>query len=210
MNSLLKIGDYVGILDGTEKGFVIKLEKNKAWIETDAGFEITSQINKLVKYKPKKSHMKIVAEKSNASSNHKTEPKEIPSSNKTIIKKVKDKDFQINPRQIGEEKKSNSSKKNNENIWEVDLHIEEITDSYKHLSNGEIVIIQLQHVRSIIEKARKNKINKLIFIHGKGKGTLRLELLNLLRRYTFLEFYDASFKKYGAGATEVKIFVNKV
>ena len=137
MNTPINIGDYVGILDGTEKGFVTKLEKNKAWIETDDGFEITSQINKLVKYPSKKNHLKTAVDTTQQVSNHKTEPKEFPSTNKTIIKKVKDKDFKINLRQIGEETKSNSSKKNQENIWEVDLHIEEITDRYKHLTRSE-------------------------------------------------------------------------
>lgn len=201
----IKLGDYVGILDGIEKGYVIKIEKNKAWIETDDGFEITSHLDKLVKYTTQKESQKqtnkhILPEKKNK--------EEFPSEKKPVIKKVKDKNFKINPLLIGEEKKY-SSKKHKDNIWEVDLHIEEITDHYKHLTNGQIVDIQLMHARSIIEKALKNKILKLIFIHGKGKGTLRQELLNLLAGYTFLEFYDASFKKYGGGATEVRIFLSK-
>ena len=202
----IEIGDYVGILEGTEKGYVIKIEKNKAWIETEDGFEIISSLDKLVKYTTPKKSQKPVTRQTPVGKKSK---EEFPSEKKPTIKKVTDKNFKINPSLIGEEKKK-SSKKHQDNSWEVDLHIEEITDHYKHLTNGQIVDIQLRHARSIIEKARKNKISTLIFIHGKGKGTLRQELLNFLRGYAFLEFYDASFKKYGGGATEVRIFLSKV
>jgi dsDNA-specific endonuclease/ATPase MutS2 len=199
------IGDYVGILEGTEKGKIIRIDKQKAWIETDDGFEITSPLKKLVKYSaPKKKTVgttipKLPKEKSS---------NDFPSEKKPKIKKVKDYNFNVNPSMLGEEKPKYRGK-SNESAWEVDLHIEEIVDQYKHLTNGEIVDIQLRHARTVIEKARKNKIQKVVFIHGKGKGTLRSELLHLLSGYTFLEYYDASFKTYGGGATEVKIFVSK-
>lgn len=203
--SKLEIGDFVGILDGTEKGFIIKVERNKAWIETTDGFEMTSSLDKLVKYPtPKKAKTKIGSTHSNKAQ----QLEEFPLEKKPVIKKVVDRSFKVHPSQIGEEKK-HSSKKQSENTWEVDLHIEELTDDYRHLTNGEIVDIQLKHAKSILEKARKNKINKIVFIHGKGKGTLRQELLHLLNGFTFLEYYDASFKRYGGGATEVRIFTSK-
>ncbi len=207
MAETISIGDFVGILEGTEKGYVIKIEKNKAWIETEDGFEITASLNKLVKYPAKKKKTSSsISSKATISKETKKEP--FPTEKKPVIKKVKDNDFKVSAHLIGEEKKHQSIKRS-ENIWEVDLHIEELTDHYKHLTNGEIVDIQLRHARTIIDKARKNKINKIVFIHGKGKGTLRQELLHLLIGYTFLEYYDASFKRYGGGATEVRIFTSK-
>lgn len=207
----LVIGDYVGILEGTEKGYIIKIEKNKAWIETKDGFEITAPLNKLVKYEIKKKTVREVPAKTNSSKTKTIDiavKEDFPLQKKPIIRKVKDHHFKINPALIGEDKK-HSSKKQEENLWEIDLHVEELTDNYKHLTNGEIVDIQLRHARMSIEKARINKINKIVFIHGKGKGTLRQELLHLLMGYTFLEYYDASFKRYGGGATEVRIFTSK-
>lgn len=204
--SRLEIGDFVGILDGTEKGFIIKIERNKAWIETTDGFEITSGLDKLVKYPaPKKLKKAIVTTHKKQQSSL---SEEFPMEKKPVIKKVIDRSFKVHPSQIGEEKKK-ISKKQSENVWEVDLHIEELTEDYRHLTNGEIVDIQLKHAKSILEKARINKINKIVFIHGKGKGTLRQGLLHLLNGYTFLEYYDASFKRYGGGATEVRIFTSK-
>jgi dsDNA-specific endonuclease/ATPase MutS2 len=207
MVPIISIGDYVGILEGTEKGYVIKIEKGKAWIETKEGFEITSPITKLVKYDRVK-RKTVFAKQDNFKKD--SEPAEtFPTQKKPVIKKVKDSGFKVDPSFIGEEKKP-VSRKHEQSVWEVDLHIEEITDDHTHLSNGEIVDMQMKHARSILEKARKNKINKVVFIHGKGKGTLRQELLNFLSGYTNLEWYDASFKRYGGGATEVRIFTSKV
>ena len=89
---------------------------------------------------------------------------------------------------------------------EIDLHIGQLVDSFIHLSNYEMLQIQLQKVRDEIELAKKERRSRLIFIHGHGTGKLRDELHNLLLHYKGLEFYDASFRKYKLGATEVRLF----
>ena len=48
----------------------------------------------------------------------------------------------------------------------------------------------------------------VVFIHGVGEGVLRQELETLFRRYNNVQFYDADYKTYGLGATEVRIFQN--
>lgn len=208
MGAELKLGDYVGILEGTEKGFIVRIERNKAWIETKDGFEIIAPLNKLVKYKIEKDVRKSLPVFLSKLSPELKDNEEFPEQKKPLIPKVKDDSFKVDPSMIGEERK-NHSKSKEQQILEVDLHIEELTNEYKHLTNREIVDIQIRHAKLIIDKARFNKINKVIFIHGKGKGTLRQELLHLLAGYTFLEYYDASFKKYGGGATEVRIFTSR-
>ena len=47
----------------------------------------------------------------------------------------------------------------------------------------------------------------MVFIHGKGEGVLKLELEFLFKNYN-VKWYEASFKKYGLGATEVYIYQN--
>lgn len=86
---------------------------------------------------------------------------------------------------------------------EVDLHIEAITDKYRHLSNGEILTIQLDLARRRLEDALMNKKRNLVFIHGVGEGVLRQELQRLISDYPGLKHQDASYRKYGFGATEV-------
>lgn len=89
-------------------------------------------------------------------------------------------------------------------LIEVDLHIQHLVDNYKNLSNGEIVEIQMERFHSELNYAIKNKADKIVFIHGVGKGVLKNELRRSLERdYKKLRFQDASFKEYGFGATIV-------
>ena len=54
-----------------------------------------------------------------------------------------------------------------ENGWrEIDLHIEELIDSHKHMSNTEIVNHQIAALRHFVEKARLDGIRRLLVIHG--------------------------------------------
>ncbi|MBR5883634.1 MAG: Smr/MutS family protein, partial [Bacteroidaceae bacterium] len=47
---------------------------------------------------------------------------------------------------------------------------------------------------------------KIVFIHGKGAGVLRKNILQELKyRYKGCTWQDASFREYGFGATMVKI-----
>jgi hypothetical protein len=89
---------------------------------------------------------------------------------------------------------------------EVDLHIEALHDDYAHLSNSEILRIQMNRFRSALEDAISDKLKRIVFIHGVGNGTLKLELRNELKRnYPEFTYQDASFKEYGFGATMVHL-----
>lgn len=86
----------------------------------------------------------------------------------------------------------------------VDLHIEKLTDSWKHLSNGEIVAMQLKEFEKWYELAMAHRQPQLIIIHGIGSGKLRNEIHDLLRTKkevkSFVNQYHPSF---GFGATEI-------
>ncbi len=88
-------------------------------------------------------------------------------------------------------------------LIEVDLHIERILKSYKHMSSGDILDYQLNRAKYLLEKIMRSGDKKgLVFIHGHGDGVLRAELYSLLRRYP-VQFYDGDYAKYAGGATEV-------
>lgn len=89
-------------------------------------------------------------------------------------------------------------------IKEIDLHIGQLVDSYQNLSNFDMLQIQLRTIENEIELARAERRKRLVFIHGKGSGKLKEEMMKLLRRYNGIEIYDASFRKFKGGATEVK------
>lgn len=91
-------------------------------------------------------------------------------------------------------------------IIEVDLHIEQLIDNPAGMSNFEILQLQLNKCREVLEMNKNNKGQKIVFIHGKGEGVLKKEIQKLLEtQYKKFYFQDASFQQYGYGATMVTI-----
>ena len=96
-----------------------------------------------------------------------------------------------------------------ESKWEIDLHIEHLLDTHNGLSNTEILLKQLTHFKSTFSKAKSQRINKLIVIHGVGEGVLKNEIRTFLARQEHIEFFDASYIDYGKGATEIRFYHSK-
>lgn len=125
------------------------------------------------------------------------------------IKKLTKKDFNqvLTEKEKKEQKKTFVSPKEKEKqVMEVDLHIHELLDDFRGLTNGEIIEIQLDTFKSKLEEAKKAGVKKVVFIHGVGNGTLKLELRKALdKQKDKINYQDASFKEYGYGATMVQI-----
>lgn len=102
-------------------------------------------------------------------------------------------------------KKHDKSQKKGE-IIECDLHINELLDTTAGLSNKDMLEVQLDEFRRVMEENKNNKGAKIVFIHGKGEGVLRKALLDeLKRKYPRCEAQDASFREYGFGATLITV-----
>ncbi len=88
----------------------------------------------------------------------------------------------------------------------TDLHITELVDSTRGLSNADMLNLQIDRFREVMDANLKDHGRKLIFIHGKGEGVLRAALLKELgHRYKGCIVQDASFREYGFGASQVTI-----
>jgi hypothetical protein len=86
----------------------------------------------------------------------------------------------------------------------VDLHIEKLTDNWKHLSNAEILDLQLKEFEKWYELALAHHQSQLIVIHGVGSGRLRDEIHDLLRlKRDVKSFINQYHPSYGYGATEI-------
>jgi hypothetical protein len=86
--------------------------------------------------------------------------------------------------------------------FEVDLHIEELIDDASGMDNASMIQYQLRHFNKCLDEAKNRKLWKFIAIHGVGKGVLRNEIRQLIKSEG-LKFQDASYQRYGYGATEV-------
>ncbi|MGM0635093.1 MAG: Smr/MutS family protein [Bacteroidota bacterium] len=183
MQKLFKIGDKIEWIDDLMTGQITAINDDKTLhIETDEGFVVQANPSEVIK---------------------------IPNNDTISV----DFDELEKQRQIDEElmRKKKSVKRPKDRKQpplEVDLHIHELVENTRGLSNFDMLNRQLDTARHKLEFAIKKRIKRVVFIHGVGEGVLKAELETMLRRYDNVDFYAASFKEYGYGATEVYIYEN--
>ncbi|MCI5054732.1 MAG: Smr/MutS family protein [Flavobacteriales bacterium] len=112
---------------------------------------------------------------------------------------IKDVNPVVKAKQIPERKPKRS------HYEEIDLHLHNLVSYESNLSNSEKLFIQLEALRDKLEKCIKNKTKSLIVVHGIGKGVLKAEVRKVLSDY-HLEYFDASYRDYGRGATQVNFY----
>ena len=177
-------GDKVSVLDEAMNGVVLSVQNKEVTIETEDGFVMTFFVNELIK-----------------TNNTSELSDDMKSFNSTQIKKEKE---EPKARSFVKEKKS----KHETPVPEFDLHIEKLVKNFRGMSNYDILTLQSETAKRHVEFAIKNRIPKIVFIHGVGEGILKSELDFLLGRYDNIAFQDANYQKYGLGATEVYIKQN--
>ncbi len=87
----------------------------------------------------------------------------------------------------------------------IDLHMENLLDSHRHMANHEIVLFQLDRCKREIDKHIEKGTSQLVIIHGVGKGRLKEEVRYLLNSYPNIEYMDEHYSDNGIGATKVFI-----
>jgi hypothetical protein len=89
----------------------------------------------------------------------------------------------------------------------VDIHIEKLVHDHTHLSNAEILEIQMKEFEKWYEIAVIQNQAFFIVVHGVGNGVLRNEIHEFLKYKkevkSFINQYHPSF---GFGATEIKFY----
>ena len=180
MSSIFKEGDRVSVIDDTITGVVVEVKDSSITIKTDDGFPMKFKPSELIKFNKEQKKLS----------------KFIDVQLENLIEKEE-------PGTKGHQKKRKKNK--NEQAMEVDLHIHQLIDSDRNMTNYDMLNLQIETAKNRLEFAIKKKIQRVVFIHGVGEGVLKAELENLLARYN-VSVYPASFQKYGFGATEVYIY----
>lgn len=184
MTQKFEIGDKVAVLDDDISGVVIKVKNNEISVETTDNFLMTFFVNELVKINNSNDLGGFFSTQSLGSVlKDKEEPKK---------------------RSFVKEKRS----RKDEFVLEVDLHIEKLVPSKRGMNNYDILTLQMETAKRQLDFAIKNRMPKVVFIHGVGEGVLKAELDFMLGRYDNISFQDANYQKYGLGATEVYIKQN--
>ncbi|MBA2563614.1 MAG: Smr/MutS family protein, partial [Chitinophagaceae bacterium] len=86
----------------------------------------------------------------------------------------------------------------------IDLHIEKLSDNWKHLSNFEILTIQLKTFEKYYYLSVAHHQSNLTVIHGIGSGKLRDEIHEILKyKKEVKSFVNQYHPNFGYGATEI-------
>ncbi len=86
----------------------------------------------------------------------------------------------------------------------VDLHIEKLTDDFRHLSNFEMLTMQLEAFQKWFDLAVAHRQPSLVVIHGVGTGRLRDDIHDLVKsRREVKNFINQYDPRFGYGATEI-------
>jgi hypothetical protein len=88
--------------------------------------------------------------------------------------------------------------------YEIDLHIEILVDNTRGLTNADMLLIQLDTLKKYLHLAIMNRQERMMVIHGLGKGVLRDEVHRILSETPGVSRYVNEWQgQYGFGATEV-------
>ncbi|WP_367754267.1 Smr/MutS family protein [Flavobacterium sp. WC2421] len=177
-------GDKVSVLDEAINGVVVSTKEKEITIETEDGFMMTFFVNELIKVNNSSNLMDSIKR---INVDEIAKEKAIPKA-RSFVKERKD--------------------KNEISAPEFDLHIEKLVPNKRGMSNYDILTLQSETAKRHIEFAIRNRIPKIVFIHGVGEGVLKAELDFLLGRYDNIAFQEGNYQKYGQGATEVFIKQN--
>lgn len=175
---MLKPGDIVRLLDEPGQGTVTKVQGDQIAVEID-GIELTFSANQLVKVE----FDDLV--------DHPTTDKDAQAAEKLQRIVARNKLGQLQPKQ--------------EAVYELDLHIHELLDRFENMSNAQILQYQMECCRRFVKEAMDKRYPKVVLIHGVGQGVLRTEIHRWLDSQSNVDYHDASYRKYGYGATEVFI-----
>lgn len=87
---------------------------------------------------------------------------------------------------------------------EVDLHIHELVDDQRGLPDRTKLAIQMDHFDRMMDIAKREKLRRIVFIHGVGQGVLRHQIRTSLdQHHPDCTYREGDPRKYGSGATEV-------
>jgi hypothetical protein len=188
MTREFKVGDRVRFLNDEGEGIILSFSSpNIALVEDSTGFAYEHEVRELVHVVPLDKELKKYEE---------VNPDLASLLERNIdAEMVKKANADFKAIYKG---KQGSEIKGKGDWMEVDLHAHELLESQRGMTNGDIVVYQLEHFERMLRNAEEKKVKRVIFIHGVGQGVLRQEIRRILNEYyPHCEFMDAPYHIYG-------------
>lgn len=228
MKSKFEPGDKVKFLNQIGGGIVTKVTDDFVFVQDDTGFDIPMQPDELIRMADMQGAGKLfnAAMEDHLKGKGTPLPSAMPMAAKVSVPLTPDEEIKQLKNQIANLKDqvaklkkqlSNLQQQNTHSLTdnillqhqvapgeaEVDLHIDMLTERPADLTPHEAFEMQMHYFRLCMNHAFANKMKKVTFIHGVGKGILKDEINKELKQYDNVHFFDAPMSKYGVGATEV-------
>ncbi|MBL8002329.1 MAG: Smr/MutS family protein [Flavobacteriales bacterium] len=189
-----KCGDRVSFLNEVGGGVVLRaLSHNRALVRTDDGFELEYPMALLVPRIEGPDHQVYGVSDHQAGL--------VAANDRLEEQRRRDRRRPLQARPGGKR-----AERADDSVMEVDLHLHELIDNERGMSDGEKLQYQLSYFERMLATAIRERKRRLIVIHGVGEGVLREEVRKVLQYYDHLRFDDADPRRYGYGATAVELF----
>lgn len=189
-----KAGDRVSFLNEVGGGVVLRpLSHNRALVRTDDGFELEYPMEALVPRLEGPEHTVYGVSDHQAGL--------VAANDRLEEQRRRDRQRPAALRAAGKR-----MERADDSVMEVDLHLHELVDNERGMSDGEKLQYQLSYFERMLATAIRERKRRLIVIHGVGEGVLREEVRKVLQYYEHLRFDDADPRRYGYGATAVELF----
>lgn len=192
----LKVGTRVRFLNDVGGGIVVGWRApEEVLVETEDGFEMPYPPRELVMVE-------------NPAEEAERYQRQIPSIQEILSKEVSPEQRRRLERDFDAKYKDAHSRTvgGKQDMVEVDLHLHELVDSSRGLSNSAMLDLQLSHFERMLQMAIRERQRRVVFIHGIGQGVLRHAILTRITQfYPECDARPADPRKYGSGATEIYI-----
>lgn len=104
-----------------------------------------------------------------------------------------------------EEPKRNISKKHTKNVFQLDLHFDQLVSNPNEYDSWERLFIQKEKLQNTLDFCRENRIKNIEIIHGLGDGTVQEMVYQVLHSAIDIEFEENEFFKHSSGSVAVNI-----
>ena len=158
-------GQRVKFLNDVGSATVVRVEGEQVVVEDEDGFERTVSVRELMAAPDPEKEAKSYGDN-------------VPDLAKLLVQEVGEKRMRSLQKEF--EVKYHNSKATNmarrDAHMEVDLHIHELVDDQSGLPDRAKLALQMEHFDRMMDIAKREKLRRIVFIHGVGQGVLRHEI----------------------------------
>ena len=188
-----KVGDLVKFLNDVGTATVLRVEGNVVIVEDEDGFERSVERAELM-------------DAGDRDQDEKKYGNRLPDVAQLLTQEVGERRMKELQRdfEVRYQHAQATSMSRRDAHMEVDLHIHELVDDQRGLADGAKLAIQMAHFDRMMDIAKREKLRRIVFIHGVGQGVLRHQIRTALdQHHPDCNYREGDPRRYGSGATEV-------